>query len=150
MDISEFKNILWDYTRKINENANSIFNPICEKYRLTVLQIRILMELYKYQSHTIGSLAEGIYAAETNISSMCKKLENMGLLKRIRSQDDERVVKVALTERGNEVVSEMDRLLNEKISKNIGEETEEILESIVQGLRKLNDLLQKIVPNKGE
>lgn len=103
------------------------------------------MELYKYESHTIGSLAEGICVAGTNISAMCKKLENMGLLRRFRDQGDERVVKVVLTERGNGIVSEMDRLLDINISQNIGDEAEETLDDIIKGLQKLNDLLKKVV-----
>jgi len=148
MNISEFKNIIWDYTRKINENTNSIFNPICDKYGLTILQVRILMELYRYDFHTIGSLAEGICVAGTNISAMCKKLENMGLLKRVRDQNDERVVKVALTDKGNGIILELDRFLDEKISRNIGDEAEEFLEDIIIGLKKLNELLEKIVTVK--
>lgn len=144
MNVSEFKDIMWDYTRKINENINCAFSPVCEKYGLTMLQVRTLMELYKYEPHTIGSLAECICVAGTNISAMCKKLENMGLLQRVRDQYDERVVKVVLTEKGSNIVLEMDRLLNERISQNIPHEMEETLDDIIKGLQKLNDLLQKI------
>ncbi|KPU45190.1 organic hydroperoxide resistance transcriptional regulator [Oxobacter pfennigii] len=145
MNISEFKNIIWDYTRKINENTNKIFSPLCEQYGLTMLQVRILMELYKYESHSIGSLAEGIYVAGANISSMCKKLEHMDLLKRVRNQQDERVVTVALTQKGNEIVSRMDKFLNEKILQNIDEKAEETFDDIISGIKKLNDLMQNIV-----
>lgn len=149
MNVSEFKDIIWDYTRKINENTNNIFNPVCEEYGLTMMQVRILMELYKCESHTIGSLAEGTCAAGTNISAMCKKLENMGLLERFRDKSDERVVKVALTEKGDGIVLGINSFFNVKISENIGEEMEESFDDIIRGLQKLNDLLQKIVSDKG-
>jgi DNA-binding MarR family transcriptional regulator len=149
MNLSEFKSLIWDYTRKINENANKVFSPVCEQYGLTMLQLRILMELYRSESHTIGSLAEGICVAGANISAMCKKLENLGFLKRVREQDDERVVKVALTQKGDEIVSNMDRFFSEKISRNIGNETQETLDAIVSGVQKLNDLLERISLRKG-
>jgi len=144
MNVSEFKNIIWDYSRKINENTNNILNPICEQYGLTMLQVRILMELYRYSPHTIGSLAEGIYVAGANISAMCKKLENKGLVKRVRDKIDERVVRVGLTKQGNEIVSKMDRLLSERISQSVGSDTEEVLEDIIVGLKKFNELLKNI------
>lgn len=72
MNISEFKKVIWEYTRKINENTNRFFNPIFEEYGLTMLQARVLMELYYNGSSSIGNLAESIYAAGANISTICK------------------------------------------------------------------------------
>jgi len=144
MDVSDFRKVIWSYTRKINENMNQIFNPICEQYGLTILQLRILMEIYKHVSHTVGSLAESICVAGTNISAMCKKLEQMGLLKRVRDQEDERVVRLVLTAKGNQVVWETDQLLNERISQNMDDDLSGTFDDIFKGLKKLNDLLQRI------
>ncbi|MHB1392255.1 MAG: MarR family winged helix-turn-helix transcriptional regulator [Clostridia bacterium] len=144
MDIAEFKNIVWDYTRKIAESMNCVFGPVSEKNGLTMMQTRILMELYKYESHTIGSLADSTCVAGANISSMCKKLEVQGLLERVRNREDERVVRVALTKLGRETALEIDRLCNDKISQHLINGTEETFEDIIVGLQKLNELLQRI------
>jgi len=144
MDISNFKNMIWDYTRKINENTNSIFSPVCERFGLTVLQVRILIELHRYESLTIGSLAKCVYAAGTNISAMCKKLEHMGFLKRVRDQEDERVVKVFLTENGERVIQEVNGLLDEKILENVSEDAEKVFNDIIKGMKKLSDLMENI------
>ena len=144
MEVSEFKNIILDYTRKIAESMNCIFSPVCEIHELTRMQARILLELHQCGSHTIGSLAESICAAGANISAMCKKLEGQGLLERVRNREDERVVRVVLTESGEETVLEIDRLFNYRISQYLVNETEENLEDIILGLQKLDELLQKI------
>lgn len=144
MDAAEFKNIMLDYTRKIMESMNTVFSPICESCGLTRMQARILMELNQYGSHTIGSLGESICVAGANISAMCKKLEGMGLVERVRNRDDERVVQVLLTSLGKETVSEIDEVFNDKISKHLLKETEEDLKEIIMGLLKLSELLQRI------
>lgn len=144
MNATELKNIIWHYTRKINDNVNNTFCPICEKYGLTILQTRILMELYRYGPNTIGGLAESIVITSTNASVMCKKMEKMGLLKRVRDSEDERVVKVYLNDKGNEIISEINRITDRKISQIIAENQEETLEDIVKGVHKLNELLYKI------
>lgn len=144
MEVAEFKNIVWDYTRKIEESMNSTISPISENHGLTKMQTRILMELHQYKSHTIGSLADSICAAGANISAMCKKLEGQGLVERVRNREDERVVRVVLTQQGNETILEIDKLFNEKISMHLINETEETFEDIILGLQKLNGLLQKI------
>ncbi len=144
MNVSEFKDKIWDYTRLISENSNQVFSPIVEQYGLTMLQVRILLELHRNDWHSIGSLADSINIAGANISAMCKKLENKGLLERVRDQSDERVVKVTITQKGSQTVSEIEQRLNEKFLQIINSETEENLRDIVIGMEKLNNLLVKI------
>lgn len=144
MNVSEFKNIMWDYTRKISESMNNAFCPVCEQYGLTMMQVRILVELYRYGSHTVGSLADSTGVAGANISTMCKKLEGKGFLKRVRNQSDERVVKIALTQTGKEIVIEIDTSLNEKFLQQMEGESEETFDDIILGLKELDTLLEKI------
>lgn len=144
MNVPEFKNIVWDCSRKINENTSRIFSPVCEQYGLTMLQVGILSELSSDGSQTIGSLAEGIYVAGTNISAMCKKLDNMGLLKRTRNQSDERVVNVTLTEKGSIIVSEIEKIFDERITQIMDDGLAEDLDDIIKGMKKLDNLLEKI------
>jgi DNA-binding MarR family transcriptional regulator len=123
---------------------NSVFSPVGENFGLTMMQTRILMELHQYESHTIGSLADSVCVAGANVSNLCKRLENQGLLERVRNREDERVVRVLLTEVGKETVLEIDNLFNDKIAKHLMNETEETFEDIILGLQKLNELLQRM------
>ncbi|KUO75273.1 MAG: hypothetical protein APF77_22425 [Clostridia bacterium BRH_c25] len=144
MEVTEFKNIVWDYTRKIAESMNCIFSPVSDNHGLTMMQTRILMELHQNGTHTIGSLADSTCVAGANVSAMCKKLEGQGLLERARNREDERVVRVVLTKLGKETVTEIDRLCNDKIKQHLINEKEETFEDIILGLQKLNELLQRI------
>lgn len=144
MEVAEFKNIILDYTRKIEESMNCVFDPVIEKHGLTKMQARIMLELHQCGSHTIGSLGDSICVAGANVSSMCKKLERQGLVERVRNRDDERVVQVVLTKLGKEIVLEIDRLFNDKISQNLINEKDDAFNDIITGLQKLNELLQKI------
>ncbi|MBO0992555.1 MarR family winged helix-turn-helix transcriptional regulator [Bacillus sp. SD088] len=144
MDMDEFKQCLWNYSREINENTNRIFNPIIEQFGLTTLQFRILMGIRQSGSHTIGSLANEIKMAGTNISTMCKKLEKMALLERIRKPEDERVVLVILTQKGQDIVSEIDQIIIKKITLYTKAESEQTMHEIIIGLKQLNKLLQKM------
>lgn len=143
MNVTEFKKIMWNYSRKIEENMNAVISPIIEEYGLTKLQARILVELQQNDSHTIGSLAESICIASANISAMCKKLEAQGLLERVRKREDERVVMVVLTEQGKETVMRIDQSFNDRFTQYIDNEAQS-LEDILLGLKRLNDILQRI------
>jgi len=144
METAKFKKIVWCYTRKIAESMNSVISSISEKHGLTMMQTRILMELNQSETHTIGSLADSICVAGTNISAMCKKLEGQGMLERVRKKEDERVVRVILTRLGKETVLEIDREYNDKISQYFVNENEETFDDIILGLQKLNDILQRV------
>lgn len=144
MEVAEFKNVVFDYTRKINESLNGVFGPAIGNRGLTMMQTRILMELHHCESHTIGSLADSVCAAGANISAMCKKLEGQGFIERIRNRKDERVVRVVLTRLGKETAWEINELFNERISQYLKDEPEETFEDIILGLHKLNELLKKI------
>lgn len=145
METADFKNLLWQYTRQINEHTNSVFAPIVSACGLTMLQVQALMELHRAaEPQTVGNLAERINAAGTNISTLCKKLESMGLVKRERDRGDERVVNVALTEKGVQTVKEIDTLMYQRISRHLEQESEETLEEIVKGFESFNRLMQRI------
>ncbi|HHU92298.1 MAG TPA: winged helix-turn-helix transcriptional regulator [Halanaerobiaceae bacterium] len=145
MNITDFKFAILEYTRKINENINKLFNPIFAEYGLTMLQGRILMELFHFGILSIGNLAESINVAGANASAMCKKLENMGYLNRARDKADERVVQVDLTDRGREILLQINEKMNELISRELYKEGEESFREIIRGMEKLNDILERIV-----
>jgi DNA-binding MarR family transcriptional regulator len=144
MELDHFKNLIWDYTRKIAEGSNCAFSPLAEKHGLTMMQVRILMGLKEYEYHTVGSLSEGIGVAGANISAMCKKLETLGLIERIRNQADERVVKIVLTKQGQDIVLDINNNLMERISRCFENESEETLQGIITGLQMLNNLFHKM------
>ena len=99
MEVIEFKNVVWDMTRRISECMDGMFRPISEQYGLTHMQMRILMELWSAEdSPTIGQLGRTLGMTSGNMSSMCKRLEQEGFLLRVRDLQDERMVKIALSE----------------------------------------------------
>lgn len=59
MEVIEFKNVVWDMTRRISECMDGMFRPISEQYGLTHMQMRILMELWSAedspQSASLGA-----------------------------------------------------------------------------------------------
>lgn len=140
-----FKQVLFDYTRKMGENTNAFFQAIGTRYNLTMIQIRILMELFHNEPYTMGSLAERVHMAGANISTTCKKMEKQGLVTRTRDQDDERIVRIELTEKGILIMEEMNRMIDQAIINALSRESVESQKIIILGLTKFNELLERIV-----
>lgn len=141
MVMEAFKRSLLDYSKKINDCTNTLLNQEAVRHGLTAMQLRLLMELYNDGAMTIGEVAAQLGQAGTNVSTMCKKLETRGLVNRQRSEADERVVMVVLTEMGEEKMKEINKVFDKKINRMMDVVDEEELRAMLTGLKKFSDLL---------
>lgn len=148
METDEFKKIMMGYTKKIADSSDQAFNSAGSRYGITMMQIRLLMEVHSSGRHTVGSLAGGTCMACANISSMCKRLEQQGFLQKERDSADERVVLIKLTEKGERAITDVDMYINERIALFASHENKEIFETIINGMEKLDSLLQSIPADK--
>lgn len=143
MEAMEFNNMVGNLLRDISVSMDSAFRPMYDKYGLTSMQIRILIDV-RQQEQTIGNLGKSLCVAGANISAMCRKLEKEGFLQRIRDKEDERVVKVNLSEKGKSAILDIEESIKDRFNPCLQSESTENLKSIIEGLEKLNILLQKL------
>lgn len=144
MNVLEFKTSLFDLIRSINDSMNSISKPDYEAYGLTAIQARILMEMYICEKFTVGELGKLMMMSSGNISTLCKKMEKQGLIKRIRDKDDERVVKVLLTEEGTNIIEEITSDMTKKYMPIVSKIPQDDFQKIIDGLKMLDALFRKI------
>lgn len=71
---------------------------------MTSEQYWLLRQLRRQGALSIGELAEAIGVTGSSVTTACKRLEKAGLVTRERQSDDERMVRVVLTEQGHERV----------------------------------------------
>ena len=76
------------------------YKPYLEKMGLTYPQYLVLLVLWEHGKLSVNQIGEKLLLNTNTLSPLIKRLEKMGLLKRGRSQEDERVVMVELTEKG--------------------------------------------------
>src|SRR5579872_4933276 len=67
---------------------------------ITPEQYWLLCYLHRRGSMSVSKLAELLGVTGSSITTACKRLEKAGLVKRERQSDDERMVRVTLTEQG--------------------------------------------------
>lgn len=147
MEIVEFKNTTWDILRNISENMDKLFRPVGEQYGLTMMQVRILLEI-SGRPRTVGSLGKSISVAGGNISAMCKKLEIEGFVLRSRDRADERIVNVTLSEKGQETIKKIEKDLQRLYAENLAQVDQEDLRNMIMGLEKFNQLVQKMLSTR--
>lgn len=92
--------------RVIFKSANKHFEEIEKSVGVSGAQLWALSEVEQAGSMTISSLARAMSLHQSTTSNLVEKLVAKGLLNRVRSTTDRRVVEVQLSEAGNAALSQ--------------------------------------------
>ncbi len=80
-----------------------IYRKPLEKIGLTYTQYIVMMVLWEFGDISEKELGQKIYLDSGTLTPVLKKLEKAGFIKRRRAKEDERFVKIILTESGIEL-----------------------------------------------
>jgi len=81
------------------------YKPYLDAIDLTYTQYITMMVLWEHKEITVKEIGEFLYLDSGTLTPVLKTLEKKGLLTRHRSGEDERVLKICITEKG-EVLKE--------------------------------------------
>ena len=145
----EFNNTIFSMIREISHKIDLLLQDTANSLDLTPLQLKIIIALYSSDSDvSIGNLGRAIGVTGGNISNICKKLEKKGFVDRVRSEEDERVVNVRLTETGIAASKELGEYFY-KIREEFPDDAVDVnLETILEELRELDILLDKYISRR--
>lgn len=77
------------------------YKPILEELGLTYTQYIAIIALWEEDEQTVTSLGEKLFLESNTLTPILKKLEAMGYVRRRRDPQDERQVRIGLTEAGH-------------------------------------------------
>lgn len=76
------------------------YGPLLEKLGLTYLQYLVMLLLWEEDDVPLKALAEKLFLDSGTLTPLLKKLEALGLIRKERSEQDEREVRIRLTKEG--------------------------------------------------
>ncbi|HVJ36090.1 MAG TPA: MarR family transcriptional regulator [Terriglobia bacterium] len=77
-----------------------VYKPLLEKLGVTYPQYLVLVALWARDDQTVGSLGEMLFLESSTLTPLLKRLEGLKFLTRSRDPEDERQVRIRLTEKG--------------------------------------------------
>ena len=86
--------------------SNSVmraYNKRLTKHHLTYTQYLVLLVLWETPGTTLSYLSEKLKLGSGSLSPVLKRMQNNGLLLKVRSAKDERTINLNLTQKGNEL-----------------------------------------------
>lgn len=81
-------------------NVVALYRPILEPLGLTHPQYLVMLALWEQSPRTLNELADALALEPASASPLVKRLEQQGLVRRVRSSADERRLEIAVTDAG--------------------------------------------------
>jgi len=83
--------------------VTAYYTPYLKPLGLTYTQYLVFLVLWEEDGVTVGELCRRLRLDNGTVTPLLKKLEARGLIRRVRSAEDERVVTVYLEDKGREM-----------------------------------------------
>lgn len=117
-----------------------IYSEILEDLELTYPQYLVMMVLWEHKELSVKEIGNLLYLDSGTLTPLLKKLEQKDLVKRIRSEKDERIVKISITKKAIILYEKALKVPEKLISKSNME---------IKDIINLRDILDKFIKNHG-
>ncbi len=139
-EIMRLENMLCFAVYGAGHGFNRVYKPLLDKLGLTYPQFLVMVALWEREGRTVGDLGGALGLESSTLTPLIKRLEAAGLLTRRRDREDERVVRVSLTQEGRALRDKAD-FVPECIVEATGMGLDE-LKALKQGLERLRSGLE--------
>ncbi|WP_277053142.1 MarR family winged helix-turn-helix transcriptional regulator [Zestomonas thermotolerans] len=103
-----------------------VYKPLLQALNLTYPQYLAMLVLWERDGITVSELSQRLLTDPGSVTPLLKRLEAEGLIRRIRSSNDERVVELHLTDKGRDLQHQAEAIPS-CIVKATGQPTDELL-----------------------
>ena len=110
----------------------------------TLSEIKALAAFRGDKDYTMGELSKNAQVAMPSMTEMIDKLEKNGMAERARDENDRRVVKVKLTEKGKKLRKEFMQKRFNDLKEMFGSLSDAELDELISSLRKARLILEKV------
>ncbi|MCK2243983.1 MULTISPECIES: MarR family winged helix-turn-helix transcriptional regulator [unclassified Crossiella] len=128
--------------------VTALYRPMLDELGLTYPQYLVLLVLWERGPVSVKDLGDALHLDSGTLSPLLKRMESAGLLRRRRSEEDERSVLVEPTETGRDLRA---RALDipERLTCGMGLPLDELTELHTR-LRRLNDSMTAVRQKEGQ
>lgn len=116
------------------------YQPYLEQLDITYPQYLVLMVLWEQSPLSVKDIGEKLYLASNTLTPLLKRLEQLGLIERKRSDVDERKVLIHLSSNGEQL-----ELKTREVMKGLPSANEEQKQQLMQLKQQLNGLIDHLL-----
>jgi DNA-binding MarR family transcriptional regulator len=110
-------------------------------FGITTPQFAALLALRENPNITMGELCDKLFLACSTATDLVDRMEKNGFLERKRDSQDRRVIRLSISERGQQVISEVVAARRRYVSSILEKLDEEEISQLAQSLERLHSLM---------
>lgn len=114
-----------------------------EPYDLKIAQLDMLMNLYRHPGQSQHELARRLLVGRSNITMLLPQLERQGLVRRRNDDADRRVMRLHLTEEGEDRLMKALAVYTELIDRVMAQSTPDECEAMGEQMRRITEALSE-------
>lgn len=144
MENVELINLIADLNKKVEK----IMEQVVKKVDLTKIQALVLISINNKENNincSVNDIVNELELNQGNTSSLLKRMENLGLIEKVRAKDDERRVELVITRKGKEKLNKIQENMNELKQKIDDEYNEQRKKALINGMQQMNDLFDFMI-----
>lgn len=128
---------------RLRTSFERVTTPVAAQFGLTPIQAVTLHLISKTPSATVSGIIKELDLNQGNVSTVCKKLESDGFIRREKSSGDERISVIFLTKKGDAALAGMGAAMPCPIPGYNEHDNDEIRRA-TEGLEALKNIAQKL------
>ena len=120
-------------------NVTGLYTPFLKPLGLTYTQYIVFLVLWEKDGISVGEICEKLMLDSGTLTPLLKKMQSAGYVERKRSENDDRVVVITLTEKGKALQAQA-----RDVPKNVAN----CLNLTAEKTKELHDLLYELLKNQ--
>ncbi|GIM44652.1 putative HTH-type transcriptional regulator YsmB [Collibacillus ludicampi] len=137
--VYEIERLLRDVSKEMRRKGREILVD----FSITPPQFEALLLLQEHGDLTIGELSQKMYLAYSTTTDLVDRMERNELVERVRDQNDRRVVRLHMCEKGKELIEKVLFTRRDYIMKALSSVDKETLTLLKVSLQSLHDMIMK-------
>jgi DNA-binding MarR family transcriptional regulator len=127
--------------RRLMQAGELFTKELNKTYQVSAPQLHCLLALYEQGPLPPSQIARSIMVKSSTVTGIIDRLEQKGLVERLRNSPDRRVITIQLTEAGKELARNAPPPIQHKIVDGLQRLPEKEINQIIASLSKLTQLL---------
>lgn len=111
---------------------------------ISLPHLEVLVTLREEGTRHIAEIGEKLQIPKPQMTHLIDRLENLGIVNRQPDISDRRIINIALTEKGSQLIEELDRVIKGSMREKLSALSDEELQEMSRCLRKLWNILIKL------
>ena len=133
-----------DLSRNFNKSMRHKFHHSIHNSGFTFPQLSVISMLEKYGEQKVSELSLKIGLSDSTVSGILDRLEQKDIIRRERTKDDRRVVKISLTKKSQKFFNDFRQKKEEYFTQLLKRLSDQEIKDIIKGL----EILNRVVTNE--